>query len=119
MSATVIIPTTGVKELRGAIESVLNQTYKSQCYVVADGQDARGKVSTIVSDYGANKNLVSCYLPINVGANGFYGHRVYAAFTHLINTDYVFYLDQDNWLEPNHVEECIKTIEKNDWDWCQ
>lgn len=118
MTATVIIPTTGSRELRDAIESVLNQTYPTQCYVVADGKDATGKVSTIVSDYGGNNNLKTCYLPINVGANGFYGHRVYAAFTHLVNTEYVLYLDQDNWLEPNHVEECVKTIKENNLDWC-
>jgi hypothetical protein len=35
----------------------------------------------------------------------------------LINTDYVFYLDQDCWFETNHVEECIKTIEENDLSW--
>ena len=117
-NATVIIPTTGSRELRDAIESVLNQTYPPTCYVVADGEHTTGKVSAIVSDYGGNKNLKTCYLPINVGANGFYGHRVYAAFTHLVNTEYVLYLDQDNWLEPNHVEECVKTIEQGNLDWC-
>jgi glycosyltransferase involved in cell wall biosynthesis len=118
MSATVIIPTTGARELRDAIESVINQTQETKCYVVADGEHTHGKVRTIVSEYGGNKNVMSCYLPLNVGANGFYGHRVYAAFTHLIDTDYVMYLDQDNWLEPNHVKESIKTIKENNWDWC-
>ena len=56
-------------------------------------------------------------LPINVGANGFYGHRVYAAFTHLINTEYVLYLDQDNWLDKDHVRECVYQIEENNLDW--
>ena len=56
-------------------------------------------------------------LPINVGANGFYGHRVYAAFTHLVDTNYVLYLDQDNWLDFDHVRVCIDTIEKNNLHW--
>ena len=57
MTATVIIPTTGSRELRDAIESVLNQSYETACYVVADGEHAIGKVSAIVSDYAGNKNL--------------------------------------------------------------
>lgn len=115
MSATVIIPTTGAPELKNAIESVLDQTYDSTCYVVIDGEKNYGKVSWLVGNYGSRVKTAS--LPINVGANGFYGHRVYAAFTHLVNTDYVLYLDQDNWFKPNHIETCIKTIESSGADW--
>ena len=116
MTATVIIPTTGASGLRNSIESVLRQTYKTKCYVVVDGEQFSGKASVILSDY-RGEGIKECYLPINVGANGFYGHRVYAAFTHLIDTDYVLYLDQDCWFEPDHVEQCIKTIEQNNLDW--
>ena len=118
MSVSVIIPTTGVSELRNSIESVLNQSINTQCYVVCDGLNYKGKVSTIVSDYLGNPNLKVCYLPENVGANGFYGHRTYAAFTHLVNSDYVLYLDPDNWFNPDHVKTCIDTIESNNLDWC-
>jgi glycosyltransferase involved in cell wall biosynthesis len=117
MTATVIIPTTGTPDLRKAIDSVLNQSYKTECCVVVDGEQYSGKSSVILSEYSARKNVYSCYLPVNVGANGFYGHRVYAAFTHLVNTKYVLYLDQDCWFEPTHVEECIKAIEKRNLDW--
>jgi hypothetical protein len=116
MSATVIIPTTGSPEVVDAIESVLAQTYKdTTCYLVCDGEQYYGKVKVIASEYG--NRIKTCYLPINVGANGFYGHRVYAAFSHLINTDYILYLDQDNWMDGNHVKDCIETIEKNNLDW--
>jgi glycosyltransferase involved in cell wall biosynthesis len=117
MSATVIIPTTGSPELKDAVGSVLNQTYETKCYVVADGIQHHSKTRLITDDFLSKKNLERCLLPINVGANGFYGHRVYAAFTHLIDTDYVLYLDQDCWFEPNHVQSCIDTIEKNGLDW--
>jgi hypothetical protein len=56
-------------------------------------------------------------LPENVGANGFYGHRVYAAFSHLVNEDYVSFLDQDCWFEPNHIQSCVDTIQKNNLEW--
>ena len=116
MSATVIIPTTGSPELKNAIQSVLDQTYDTTCYVVCDGEENYGKVSNIVREFGGKIKLAS--LPINVGAKGFYGHRVYAAFTHLINTDYVLYLDQDNWITSSHVQTCVNTIERRNLDWC-
>jgi GT2 family glycosyltransferase len=118
MTATVIIPTTGSPDLKTSLESVLNQTYPTKCYVVIDGDNFSPKAKTIISNYLGNKNLYVCQLPINVGANGFYGHRVYAAFTHLIDTDYVLYLDQDNWFDKNHVQSCVEMIESKDYDWC-
>lgn len=119
MTATVIIPTTGSSDLEQALNSVLNQTYRTHAYVVIDGMEHAEKVDTILYHMKLTDiNYSVCCLPDNVGANGFYGHRVYAAFTHLINTDYVLYLDQDCWFKPNHVETCIKTIEENDLDWC-
>lgn len=119
MSATVIIPTTGSRDLEQALNSVLNQTYPTHAYVVIDGQENADKVDTILYDMKLTEtNYSVCILPQNVGANGFYGHRVYAAFTHLVNTDYVLYLDQDCWFKPNHVESCVKTIEENKLDWC-
>jgi GT2 family glycosyltransferase len=117
MTATVIIPTTGTPELRKAIESVLTQKYVTQCYVVCDGEQYEGKVKVITDEFRVSPNLKVTTLPINVGANGFYGHRVYAAFTHLINTDYVLYLDQDCWYEPNHVQSCIDRIQKDNLEW--
>lgn len=117
MTATVIIPTTGAPELRQAIESVLNQTYPTKVYVVSDGYKYHSSTRLIVSEFN-KENIEVCYLPLNVGANGFYGHRIYAAFTHLIDTPYIGYLDQDNWLEPQHIHSCIDTIEAKNLDWC-
>ena len=116
MLATVIIPTTGSPEVRIAIESVLNQTQPTACYLVCDGDAYFSSVKEIASSYGSRISV--CYLPINVGSNGFYGHRIYAAFSHLINTEYLLYLDQDNWMNLDHVEKCIDLIQKNSLDWC-
>jgi len=95
----------------------MNQTYDTMCYVVADGIQTHSKTRIITDNFLSRKKLEKCFLPINVGANGFYGHRVYAAFTHLINTDYVLYLDQDCWFEPDHVEQCIEIMKEKDLDW--
>ena len=118
MSATVILPTTGAPELKDAIESVLNQTYYTQIYLVVDGTEHVDKVKGIIDrNKLSDHDIKLCVLPENVGANGFYGHRVYAAFTHLVNTEYVLYLDQDCWLEPTHVENMHRTISENHLEW--
>lgn len=121
MTATVIIPTTGSHDLKKSIESVLNQTYSTKVYVVVDGKQYEEKSYAIYDDSKLVRDnrdkILFCTLPDNVGAKGFYGHRVYAAFTHLINTKYVLYLDQDCWFEKDHVETLIDRIESDDLDW--
>lgn len=117
MTATVIIPTTGSFDLREAVDSVLLQTYSTTCYVVVDGDENWLKTIDQIGHYN-NPKLKIARLPINVGANGFYGHRVYAAFTHLVDTDYVLYLDQDNWFDKHHVLTCINSMERENTEWC-
>lgn len=115
MTATVIIPTTGAATLEQAVASVISQTYPTRCYVVVDGQANYDKADAVLSQFGTEVQVAR--LPENVGANGFYGHRIYAAFTHLVNTEYVCYLDQDNWFEPTHCESAVKTIKDLDLQW--
>ena len=120
MTATVIIPTTGSPELKECIESVLKQTYNTKIYLVVDGIEYEDRVDNILDSFDFERDLSSihfCTLPENVGAGGFYGHRVYASFTHLVNTKYVLYLDQDCYLEPHHVETLVNRIEVDNLDW--
>ena len=118
MSATVIIPTTGSSDLKKSIESVLNQTYQTNLYLITDGPEYDAAVDDIINSIDNDFfDSYFCTLGQNVGANGFYGHRVYAAFTHLVNTKYVLYLDQDCYLEPHHVETLVNRIEVDDLDW--
>lgn len=116
-SAVVIIPTTGADTLKRAISSIAEQTYKNvTVMIVVDGKEHKEKSDKIlVRNPSVDKQIV--YLTDNVGANGFYGHRVYAAFSHLVNQDYVFFLDQDNWFEPEHIESMIDTAESTNSDW--
>ena len=116
-SAVVIIPTIGSVVLDQTLKSLENQTYKDvTTLIVVDGPEYKSKVDNII-DKHPNLNKQVVYLQENVGANGFYGQRVYAAFSHLVNKDYVFYLDQDNWYEPNHIEYMINTIESTGCQW--
>jgi glycosyltransferase involved in cell wall biosynthesis len=117
-SAVVIIPTTGAETLKKAVDSVATQTYTNlTALIVVDGKEHRGKVDKILVKQQSNLDKQIVYLTDNVGSNGFYGHRVYAAFSHLINQDYVFFLDQDNWFDDSHVASMIKRLEATESDW--
>lgn len=115
-SSVVITPTTGDKKVLDAIRSVAKQTQKNVKHLlVVDGGRFRGNLPSTIEDENINLRIVQ--LDSNTGSEGFYGHRIYAGFSHLVNEPYVFFLDQDNWYEPNHVESLIETINKNNYDW--
>jgi glycosyltransferase involved in cell wall biosynthesis len=124
-SVTVITPTIGSPKLAMAIEGVQRQTYGNvEHLLVVDGSLEYGfKARESVEDVGdKNPGLITKHirfidLPNNTGANGFNGQRIYASIPHLINSDYVFFLDEDNWYEENHVASLVETIEKDNLDW--
>lgn len=103
---TVVTPTTGAPYLRQAIESVKNQTYENvQHLVFVDGQP-KGRV--ICSEY---PHIDVIDLPYPVGTDRFNGHRMYGASAFLAKGEYICYLDEDNWLEPTHIESLMKIME--------
>jgi GT2 family glycosyltransferase len=113
MSATVIIPTTGDRKVVRALRSAESQTYDPDVYVIVDGReylapfhDTMAKKNYI---FGSKVNI--CTLPKNVGADGFYGHRIFSAFAHLVNTDYVLFLDQDNSYRYDHVNSLVSMLD--------
>lgn len=110
----VITPTTGKDTVVKAIESVNNQTVFTEHLVVIDGAKAAQEMAAIKYDWTRTLTMM---LPENVGSNGWYGHRVYAAMPLMVNADYILFLDEDNWFEPNHVETMINKIKSKDLMW--
>ncbi|GAB2794559.1 hypothetical protein GCM10027275_44580 [Rhabdobacter roseus] len=115
--AAVITPTIGKLSLITAIESVCQQSYSDTThFIIVDGMEFREKVYTAISKCKFNKyELV--VLPHNTGNGGMNGHRIYAAFPFLINSEYIFFLDEDNWFDPNHISSLIDAIEYNKLEW--
>ena len=111
---TVITPTIGSPKLKDAMQSVRNQTYKCNHLVVIDGPEYFDNVMKNAIE--GNVQFTSA--PENTGKTGgnFYGHRIYAAYPHLLNSEYILFLDEDNWYEPNHVQSLIETIESKNLD---
>jgi glycosyltransferase involved in cell wall biosynthesis len=113
MKVAVVTPTIGAKTLSECIQSVDAQTYENLThYLFLDGREHESKIWHQLE--GATK-VKTVRLEENVG-QGWYGHRVYAACSFLVNADVICYLDEDNWIEPNHVEKLVQVLnEGNDW----
>jgi glycosyltransferase involved in cell wall biosynthesis len=118
MSLTIITPTIGSEYLKRCIDSVNNQTNKNfTYYIVNDGLQYKDKLYEILKDTNYPNNFKILPLVENTGANGWNGHRAYIAMAFLTNSDYIMFLDEDNTLEPNHVDTLLKNISEKKLDW--
>lgn len=115
----VITPTTGSEDLIDAIESVKQQTYLTDHLIVVDGTKFSQRTNDTFSkgNIQGDNWLYRVDLPFNTGQNNFYGHRIMAAFGHLIDHEYVLFLDQDNWFEKEHVEKMMALLTRFNYDW--
>jgi hypothetical protein len=111
-TVTIITPTTGSKYLEKNLQSVSNQTVKVNHTVVVDGRKFSSDAEKILKKY-QDKNVV--YLNENTGYDGYNGHRIYGAFSYLVNSDYVCFLDEDNWVDSNHIESMLEAVKGHDW----
>jgi len=121
LNAVVITPTTGSDELYDALVSVHNQTYNDvEHLIVIDGEQFKENANKVLNKfydkYGHSK-VKKIVLPYNTGGNGFYGHRVMAGFSHLVNHEYILFLDQDNFYKEDHVESLVNEIDKYKFEW--
>ena len=114
---TVITPTIGSPKLLDAINSVQNQTYNVNHLIVVDGSEYTDKVLNMAPKNAVFENLNIVVTPENTGKGKFYGHRIYAAYPHLVDSDYIAFLDEDNWWNENHIESLVNTIEEKELDW--
>jgi glycosyltransferase involved in cell wall biosynthesis len=117
---SVITPTTGNPYLAECIESVRAQTYSNvEHIVVVDGRERWDKANEILlaAEFPNGVNEHVCVLPYPTGTNRYNGHRVYGAATYFADGDYHLWLDDDNVLEPNHVESLVKLVQEKNLDW--
>ena len=116
MKVAVVTPTIGAGTLGHCIESVQNQTYENLThYIFLDGKEHYEKIHPILYEKSGKRTIKTVELEDNVG-KGWYGHRVYAACSFLVNADIICYLDEDNWYQPCHVQKLVDTIKSgNDW----
>ena len=113
MKVAVVTPTIASEHLAKCIDSVDKQTYEDIVhYIFIDGCQYEPKAREIL--VGSPKTRM-IELEENVG-KGWYGHRVYAACSFLVNADVICYLDEDNFFEPCHIEKMVRKLEEG-YDW--
>jgi len=111
---TVVTATTGNPFLYDALLSVKKQTYTNiEHYVVIDGNERKKDALKIVSKFPDVKVLT---LPYATGRDNYNGHRIYAAATYLKNGRYISFLDEDNYYDPTHIQDCVDVVHDN-YDW--
>lgn len=113
-SVIVITPTIGSPKLEDAIRSVQAQTYSNINHLlVVDGEQYKNAVYDVVLETAGNLPTIQV-LPYNTGKTGgsFYGHRIYAGVPHFLNDDYIFFLDEDNWYEEDHVASLVEVLDR-------
>lgn len=120
MKVSVITATTGNPFLAECIDSVRKQTYDNvEHIVVVDGnsrwETADPILKAIEFPNGSNEHV--CVLPYPTGTDRYNGHRIYGAATYLADGDYFIFLDEDNALEPNHVESLVNLVKENQLHW--
>ncbi|CFX08674.1 Glycosyltransferase [Candidatus Filomicrobium marinum] len=110
---TVITPTTGCSLLARAMASVAAQSYKPiQHMVVIDGAECGAPARSII----AGRPVDVIELPYATGRDKFNGHRIYGAGTFLCRGDVVCFLDEDNWMDRDHIESLVNVLMKgNEW----
>ncbi len=114
MKVAVVTPTINSHYLEQCLNSVAEQTYGDVVhYIFVDGKEHENGIIGKISNTKYNTRTV--VLEENVG-KGWYGHRVYASCSFLVNADIICYLDEDNWIDPNHVNSLVQKIKQgNDW----
>lgn len=116
--AVVLTGSTGSPFLTRAIQSVLAQDFDSICHlIIVDGCQFESEVQQRLCGF-KNERCQVVTLPFNTGKNGMNGHRIYAAFSLLVNAEFVFYLDEDNWWDADHASSLISLFDSDgDIEW--
>lgn len=116
---TIITATTGKKELRNCIESVVTQNFNGyiQHLIFADGRHAYDQIKNLIFPVDTNNdytkyNRTVIKLPYSVGNNRWNGHRMYGAGTFLADeeSEFVMFLDDDNTIDPDHIQNCVDVV---------
>ncbi len=111
LKVSVIIPVyQAEKYLKECLESILNQSYKNiEVILIDDGSKDNSLV--ICNQYRARDNRLIVINQENSGVSVARNVGINKA-----TGDYIYFIDSDDWIEQNTLEELISEIEKNNLD---
>lgn len=116
-TVTVITSTIGRPELKKCIESVRDQTYPVNHMVFVNGPKYRWNALQVLQDF---PHVKANYLHEETGdynGSGPTCASVLATAPHLTNSDWVFFLNDDDFYDPNHVESVMNLVNGHDLKW--
>ena len=115
---TIVTPTTGNDTyLKRNIKSLQEQELPEgsemsfKHLIVIDGKEHEEKVMKVINELEADVNVLC--LPENTGYDNWICHRIYGSIGFLLNSPYVSFLDEDNFVTENHVSGLFDLISKN------
>jgi glycosyltransferase involved in cell wall biosynthesis len=100
-TVAVITSTTGRSTLSQTADSIAKQTYPCQHYVICDG---------VSRPQDLNPQIKVVELPNRTGVNGMMNGAICAMSAFIATEDYICWIDDDNWIEPNHIESLVEII---------
>lgn len=118
MLFSIITPTTGNLKLERLLESIneqeLEDGIKIEHLIVCDGPKFSEKVDKMCNlTPVSNKDKITrhiFHLPFNTGADNYFGHKIYSSIPQLVHGEYVLLIDEDNWLQPEHIQSLYNQI---------
>jgi glycosyltransferase involved in cell wall biosynthesis len=113
MSAAVVTVSNGRKTLDRTIQSVVAQTHPCKHYLALDGIISFDEFVALKNKHPQSEVL---WCSQKVGGPMLEGRRLLAAMSYLVKEDVIFFLNDDDWYEPDHVESLMKII-KSGCDW--
>ena len=120
MTVSVITSTIGRPELRKCVESVAAQTYPCKHYVFVNGPKYHQPVRDVLGPLDFNMKSHIYFLAEETGAVGADKpdcNGVFAAAPYLTNADWIFYLNDDDFFDENHVWSLVDLIQRHDLKW--
>lgn len=116
MNVTVITSTIGRPELKQCIESVRAQSISVRHMVLVNGAKFHDDAKVVLESF---PEVESHYLTDNTGDYGAGPCMAdcYAAGPFLTRSDWVCFLDDDNWFDPDHIESLLWLVEKYGLEW--
>lgn len=123
LTATVLTPTIATDALADAVRSVARQQpipgVDIRHIVVADGKRYENAARDIAlkawEGIGHTAKVFS--VPDNTHAGEWYGHRIYGHYSQLLETEYLFFLDEDNAYEPDHIASLMPIAQQHGFAW--
>ena len=108
---TVVIPVYNVeKYLKKCVDSVLHQTYKNYEIILVDDGSADSS-GTICDELSMKNGNVKVIHQENMGLGGARNTGIKNC-----NTEYIIFLDSDDYIHPELLEKCIQTLKTNKCD---